>query len=85
MEQQGGDSRRITIYRPEDFEGMRRAGRLAAETLDMLVPHMVPGVTTAEAEELRVLKRRNRLLEQENEILRRASIFFAGELDPRDR
>ena len=25
---------------------MRRAGRLAAETLDMLIPHVVPGVTT---------------------------------------
>ena len=48
MEQQGGDSRRITIHTPEDFEGMRRAGRLAAETLDMIVPHVRPGVTTAE-------------------------------------
>ncbi|MBD2763590.1 IS3 family transposase, partial [Kocuria sp. cx-116] len=36
-----------------------------------------PGVTTAEAEELKALKRRNRLLEQENEILRRAAAFFA--------
>ena len=33
----------------DGFAGMmRRAGRLAAETLDMLVPHMVPGVTTAD-------------------------------------
>jgi methionyl aminopeptidase len=47
MDQQGGDSRRITIHRPEDFEGMRRAGRLAAEALDMIVPHVRPGVTTA--------------------------------------
>jgi transposase-like protein len=36
-----------------------------------------PGVTTAEAEELRALKRRNRLLEHENEILRRAAAFNA--------
>jgi methionyl aminopeptidase len=42
----GADSRRITIHRPEDFEPMRRAGRLAAETLDMIGPHVVPGVST---------------------------------------
>ena len=32
-----------------------------------------PGVTRAESEELRDLRRRNRLLEQENEVLRRAA------------
>jgi methionyl aminopeptidase len=42
----GADSRRITIYKPADFEPMRRAGRLAAEALDMIAPHVVPGVTT---------------------------------------
>lgn len=42
-----------------------------------------PGVTTAESEKLRALKRRNRLLEQENEILRRAAAFFARELPPK--
>jgi transposase len=31
-----------------------------------------PGVTVAESEQLRELKKRNRLLEQENEVLRRA-------------
>src|SRR5580658_3996142 len=37
----------IKIHRdPEDFEGMRRAGRIAAECLDMLVPYVVPGVAT---------------------------------------
>ena len=46
MEQQGGESRRITIHAPADFEGMRRAGRLAAEALDMITPHVKPGVTT---------------------------------------
>jgi methionyl aminopeptidase len=36
----------IKIHGPEGFEGMRRAGRLAAECLDMLTPHVVPGVVT---------------------------------------
>jgi len=36
----------IKIHEPEDFEGMRRAGRIAAECLDMLVPYVVPGVST---------------------------------------
>ena len=46
------DPRRITIHNPEDFEGMREAGRLAAETLDMITPYVVPGVTTEELDRL---------------------------------
>src|SRR5579871_6229989 len=42
----GTDGRRITIHRPEDFAGMRAAGRLAAETLDMVTDHIRPGMTT---------------------------------------
>ncbi len=52
MEQQGGDSRRINIHSPADFEGMRKAGRLAAETLDMIADHVRPGVTTGEIDQL---------------------------------
>ena len=36
-----------------------------------------PGVTNAESAELRELKRRNRLLEQENEVLRRAAAYLS--------
>ena len=36
-----------------------------------------PGVTAAESAELRELKRRNRLLEQENEVLRRAAAYLS--------
>ncbi len=46
------EERRITIHGPEDFEGMRRAGRLAAETLDFITPHVQPGVTTEELDRL---------------------------------
>ena len=36
----------IKLYDAEAFEGMHKAGRLAALILDALVPHVVPGVTT---------------------------------------
>lgn len=42
----------ITLYAPEDFEGMRKAGRLAAEVLDMIAEHVVPGVSTGELDQL---------------------------------
>ena len=43
---------RIKIHGPEAFEGMRRAGALAAATLDFITPHVVPGVATGELDRL---------------------------------
>ncbi|WP_114913524.1 type I methionyl aminopeptidase [Acidibrevibacterium fodinaquatile] len=48
----GADARRVTLYQEADFAGLRAAGRLAAETLDMITPHVRPGVSTAELDTL---------------------------------
>jgi methionyl aminopeptidase len=42
----------VTIKSPEEQEKMRVAGRLAAEVLDMIEEHVVPGVTTDELDKL---------------------------------
>jgi len=41
-----------TIHRSEDFEGMRKAGNLAARTLDLLADHVKPGVSTQELDHI---------------------------------
>lgn len=42
----------IQLHNAEDFEGMRKAGQLAAATLDMIAAHVVPGVTTEHLNQL---------------------------------
>ena len=42
-----------------------------------------PGMTSSDAAELRESKKRIRLLEQENEILRRAAIYLGRGLNPK--
>ncbi|MFZ3236422.1 MAG: type I methionyl aminopeptidase [Stellaceae bacterium] len=49
-----GDTRdgKIKLHGAEAFEGMRRAGQLAARTLDFITPYVRPGVATAELDRL---------------------------------
>ena len=41
-----------TIHSSDDFEGMRKAGNLAASTLDLLVEKVKPGVSTEELDNI---------------------------------
>ena len=47
-----GDEDDIIIHKAPDFDGMRKAGRLAAECLDFITPHVQPGVTTEKLNQL---------------------------------
>jgi methionyl aminopeptidase len=49
-----GDNRRmaVTIKTPEEIEKMRVAGRLAAEVLQVVAPHVKPGVSTGELDRI---------------------------------
>jgi methionyl aminopeptidase len=42
----------IKLHGPEGFAGMRAAGKLAAEILDAVVPHVVPGVATQDLDDM---------------------------------
>jgi methionyl aminopeptidase len=44
--------RKIELHGAEGFEGMRRAGDLAARTLDFIAPHVRAGVSTLELDSL---------------------------------
>jgi len=43
------------------------------------------GATSEELAEIKTLKSKVRRLEEDNAILKAATVFFAGELDPRNR
>jgi methionyl aminopeptidase len=47
-----GTKRPVPLHGPDAFAAMRRAGRLAAETLDFVTPYVVPGVSTGELDRL---------------------------------
>ena len=42
----------IKLHNEDAFEGMRKAGRLAAETLDFITPQVQPGITTGALDKL---------------------------------
>jgi transposase len=44
-----------------------------------------PGASSDEQAEIKKLRAENKRLREDNEILRSATVFFAGELDPRNR
>ncbi len=86
-------------FRREAVELYRRAGRplsevaidlgVAAESLRSWVKQagidagVRDGLTSAEREELRRLRRENRVLREEREVLRKAAAFFARESETR--
>ena len=41
----------LTIYNLKDFEGLRKAGHLAAEVLDYITPFVKPGISTGELDD----------------------------------
>lgn len=48
----GQPPERIVLHHEEAFAGLRAAGQLAAATLDMLVPHVVPDAVTDDLDRL---------------------------------
>ncbi len=48
----GRPDNRIKIHGPAAFEGMRRAGQLTAQALDMLVDEVKPGIATQSLDDL---------------------------------
>ncbi len=50
--QLSAEERQIVLHGDEGFAGMRAAGRLAAETLDFITPHVQVGISTEELDRL---------------------------------
>lgn len=42
----------VTIKTPEEIDKMRVAGRLAAQVLEMIIPHVQAGVSTDELDRI---------------------------------
>jgi len=42
----------VSIKSPEQIAAMRVAGRLAADVLEMITPHVKPGISTGELDQI---------------------------------
>jgi transposase-like protein len=87
---------RMTLDRLDEYDSVSAAAKALAPKLNVGVETLrrwvlqaqidagvKAGPSSVELDEIRQLKRENRDLKEANEILKKASIFFARELDPR--
>ena len=75
-------------FREEAVRLYRSSGkslRKWAKQIDLDAGRRSDGLTTEERDELRRLRRENRILTEEREILKKAAAFFAGESGSRSR
>src|SRR3954466_14814565 len=89
---------RLVIEHQQEYSSMNAAAGAVAKQLGLgqetvrrwVVQSQVDGGdregrTSEELAEIRLLKAKVRRLEEDNAILKAATVFFAGELDPRNR
>ena len=89
---------RMVLEHREDYSSTTAASQAVAKQLGLgretvrrwVVDAQVdagtrPGVTSTEHAEIKALRAKVRRLEEDNAILKAATTFFVGELDPRNR
>ena len=89
---------RMVLEHQQDYPSVTAAAQAVAKQLNLgretvrrwVVQAQIdggarPGVSSAEHAEIKRLKAENRRLRESVEILQAATVFFVGELDPRNR